>query len=227
MPRMFKSNRRRFTRHSRQARGLVRRVDFKLTGGFVRGPSDPRAIATAPWNSVVLSCTLTSDKAGWLYTSIGQLRTVFFTQLGIPNTTKINMRILRMSIWNDWASRNYVTAGTVFDQFLAMRVLDFSLDCTPTLANEEDGGTNVIPPHLHYIWPQRLQNYVICSATDRNIFGVDCQKNLHAIAHVHIMWRTQEFDPLPSRASVSCQRPRYPSVTDLSVASSLERLEVS
>lgn len=198
--------RRKRQQRRRRAVRVGRSIRRSIIGFFPRGRQDPPPIVSAPWNSVIVSVHFTSTTAGWNYTALSSLRTTVKAQLGLPSAHAIQMRLRRVDVWNRWAVASI--SATLLDKGLACRFLDPTDTCTPTLASKEDEGTAVTQPHVHYIWPTHISSFSLCNTNTNNYLGIDVQSNFSGLLHVHVLWRSEQFDPIPSvQAMVTATRP--------------------
>jgi len=176
---------------------VTRRQLHREQSGFSpRGRFDPPSVITNPWNSVVLVSRGLTASAADCFTNT-TLNTLLISQLGLTGiTAELVMRILRVDFWLDSSGSQSANLGlqpvSFFNKIQGKQVKPVQWI--------EDVGTTLRPAHCHYVWPIAEQKVVFGSTQDTtSIFCFDTKaENLSFTIHVHVLWRSNEADQVPS-----------------------------
>lgn len=190
-------------RRARRRRGGRRRVNkIRWSGGLVRGRMHPPTSHASPWNTLVLTNSLTfeADADGLTCFSSSTVRKAVKSEIGVNAATPIDVRILRMDTWVPPVSQN------TDKNYIVFAPCDWT-NLRTTCANAvninwfEAWGTSVQPAHVHYVWPRSISNVVLPNDTDVLICQYDVKKStvpLQYILKLHVMWRPSIPDPRPA-----------------------------
>lgn len=195
-------NRSRRTVRGRASRGRARRFVTRrqLTardGGYApRGTFDPPRVVSTPWFPVVLAGVLSYTDAGVKSISVSSIVALLKQQLGISAATfPVLLRFLRVSMWSTLTALAG-TGGT----YIAMRPSELiGLNPGTWL---EDEGTVARPAHVHWMWPRADATKVFNSTSDADVVVVytDVAGQYQVFIHLHVLWRPNGGDPIPSRS---------------------------
>lgn len=165
-------------------------------GRVLRGSFDPPRVISNPWNTLVLSAAGSEDSAGITAFTVNSFATLLRSQIGLPTTLVLFMRILRISIWS--------TAADVVSSPLNFALQPAHLQSGATNAFHqwiEDIGTPTRPAHCHFLWPRNEADFVFNSSENSSVVVAqfDHSAAFGYYIHVHVLWRPQGGDPIPSR----------------------------
>lgn len=160
--------------------------------GYVpRGSFDPPRVVANPWNSIVLAGESAVATAGQTPFTFSNLQTLLASQIGLPATTVFVVRISRVDVWSGLSSTTALS-GTI-----ALRAEAFGSG-TSSYQWIEDRGTVARPGHVHFVWPRAQQAHPIATSVTGTIFTVDHISVAQWTQHVHILWRIDGGDPVPT-----------------------------
>lgn len=176
-------------------------LNRRLRGFAPQGSFDPPRIVANPWNSLVIAAAVNNATAGTAQITCGSLATSLRGQIGLPQSVVLLMRFQRVSVWT-----------TPVD--VVSNALNFALlpaDLVIARSNRqwlEDAGTPARPAHLHFVWSSSEQNIVFQSTNSSTVvvFSLDTDDAFGGVAHVHVLWRPDGGDPIPTR-TISLLRP--------------------
>lgn len=187
------TSKRRNQRRSRRPRTVNRR----LQGAINKGPFDPPATCSNPWNQVVLVSRGVTTKDPSAITS-SSLFILLKSQLGLEGITgQLSMRIRRCGMWLDTSQQ-----GGTADLGISAYSLTWFYGMTSARARAwiEDVGTLVRPAHCHYVWPDTDQQVILNSGDQvKNVLAYDASAaNIPFTVHFHILWRATDVDLVPT-----------------------------
>lgn len=188
----------------RRGRSRLNRLESRLAslhfaerGGAVRGRFDPPQIASSPWNNLVVAFNqaFPTGVSGLQSTTYVNIQTALLQQIGLVTTQNVDMRLMRLDVWNIASNPQYIPSFSNAST-LAISTLDF------VTGNRygwlEDAGTPTHYPHIHFIWPRHLQEYVFTNRSQGVIYVTDVAGATVHRVHLHVLWRPTQPDPLPT-----------------------------
>lgn len=181
-----RTNKKRNNRGSRFSRRIPKRVfSSTLRGNTFRVNPDPTSTVDRPWNSVVLSFSVTTG--GNL--PVTTVRDAFRAQVGSGTTTPaLEFRFLQFRAWE------------LSGQNLAVQIYDLDNGTQPHRTQHDEPGRN------HWAtcglqWAVNQQMFTFADTSATVIATLESTgTTINALVHLHILWRFQG-NPAPTKSA--------------------------
>lgn len=165
-------------------------------GRVLRGQFDPPRVISNPWNTLVLSAAGSEESSGITTFTIKSFAILLRSQIGLPESVVLLLRILRIGLWSN--------AADVVQAPLILALQPAHLQSGASIAYHqwiEDIGTPSRPAHCHFLWPRNEADFVFNSNDNSStiIAQFDHVAAFGYYLHLHVLWRPQGGDPIPTR----------------------------
>lgn len=179
-------------------RGGARKVRARVSGrkqhrndfaGVVgRGNTDPPRVIFTPWNQVVVAASIVGGNAASnKCLTFVDLHKFFTTQCGIPDTTVIQYRMIKLAAWHQ--TPNGEINNVIRIRFLDLLQVYASCGVNYTLAQVEDHGTLTRLANAQYVWPRTHQSASFSGVSTGIYARLTLASSANVLLQHHILWR--------------------------------------
>lgn len=156
----------------------ITRLKHATNGVIIRPSADPPSFVQIPWNSIILSDTLTlsGNQKNYVPTDI---HGILVAQIGLVTTSEMSYRLREVRAWN--LSGEFIN--------LQCQDLTIGLGAQDYLTQIEDQAGRNRWAKVGYIYPTSQQKVSFSSTDAENVFRVGAADKNKIEVRIHILWK--------------------------------------
>lgn len=156
----------------------ITRLKHATNGVNIRPSADPPSFVQIPWNSIILSDTVTLSGNQKNY-SPTDIHGILIAQIGLVTTSELSYRLREVRAWN--LSGNYLN--------LQCQDLTIGLGAQDYITQVEDQAGRNRWAKVGYIYPTSQQKVSFSSIDTENVFRVGAGTSDKIEVRMHVLWK--------------------------------------